>query len=171
VKIDRMRRELGLPLTVDHQQYRFWNALYFLASLVALSDEAAEQWLRTPVFREKPELLEAVTGPLYALQDRDLNLTDQQRRFEEEARRQGERAERAERLHPVFRQGPRKSLNAETQRRRDAETQRRGARGGRGEERTREKRGPGRREDQGEERTTDEHRSPRMSSSRLGGLA
>ncbi|GIX45550.1 MAG: radical SAM protein [Candidatus Hydrogenedentota bacterium] len=56
--ISRMREERGLPLTVDFQQYRFWNSLYHLASTVELSDGDAEYLLNNAEFRRDPSLLE-----------------------------------------------------------------------------------------------------------------
>lgn len=54
------RDQLGLPQTVDYQQYRFWNALYFLASFVEFSAEEAAQLLADPTLRNNPRLLEAI---------------------------------------------------------------------------------------------------------------
>ncbi|MGC8740197.1 MAG: B12-binding domain-containing radical SAM protein [Candidatus Sumerlaeaceae bacterium] len=62
IAISRMREERGLPRVVDFQQYRFWNALYYLASTVDLSDEQAEELLQNQQFRRDPSLLESVVA-------------------------------------------------------------------------------------------------------------
>ncbi len=60
--ISRVREMRGLPLTADFQEYRFWNALYYLASTVDLTDEQAEQLLRDEKFRQDPSFLESVVS-------------------------------------------------------------------------------------------------------------
>lgn len=62
IAISRMREERGLPRTVDFQQYRFWNALYYLASTVDLTDRDAEYLLQNDFLRRNPTLLESVVS-------------------------------------------------------------------------------------------------------------
>jgi len=63
-KIDIMRREAGLPRTVDFQQYRYWNALYHLASVINIDDHLSDILLNYPPFRQKPEILENLSGQI-----------------------------------------------------------------------------------------------------------
>ncbi len=62
IAISRMREERGLPRTVDFQQYRFWNAMYYLASTVDLTDAQAEDLLRNENLRRDPSLLESIVS-------------------------------------------------------------------------------------------------------------
>src|SRR5690606_13113587 len=57
IKIDRMRREQGLPPKVDFQEFRFWNALYHLASVIDITDADAEYYLTEPSLRTNPQVL------------------------------------------------------------------------------------------------------------------
>jgi len=62
IAISRMREERGLPRVVDFQSYRFWNALYYLASTVDLTDQQAEDLLRNTALRKDPSLLESIVS-------------------------------------------------------------------------------------------------------------
>lgn len=62
IAISRMREERGLPRVVDFPQYRFWNALYYLASTVDLTDSQADELLRNEKLRQDPSLLESIVA-------------------------------------------------------------------------------------------------------------
>jgi radical SAM superfamily enzyme YgiQ (UPF0313 family) len=62
IAISRMREERGLPRTVDFHSYRFWNAMYYLASTVDLTDAQAEDLLQSQSLRRDPSLLESIVS-------------------------------------------------------------------------------------------------------------
>lgn len=67
IAISRMREERGLPRVVDFQSYRFWNALYYLASTVDLTDAQAQDLLENPDLRRDPSLLESIVRTTVSL--------------------------------------------------------------------------------------------------------
>jgi radical SAM superfamily enzyme YgiQ (UPF0313 family) len=58
--VSRERERLGLPVTGDFQQYRFWNALYYLASTVDFTDAQAAELIANQHLRSDPSLLESI---------------------------------------------------------------------------------------------------------------
>lgn len=112
IAIDRMRRERGLPRKVDLHEYRFWNALYHLASAVDLSDADVERFLGDPRLREDPSMLEAFAAQAKALADAkadsDLHRANAERELERQAARA--RALEAELADKTHRRGFRQFL-------------------------------------------------------------
>jgi radical SAM superfamily enzyme YgiQ (UPF0313 family) len=56
-----MCREQGISPVADYQRFRFWNALYYLASTVDLSDAEAEYLIKNEELRRDPSFLERIT--------------------------------------------------------------------------------------------------------------
>lgn len=56
------RVEAGLPERPDFQWFRFWNAMYYLASTVDLTDAEAEYLLTNSELRRDPALLETIAA-------------------------------------------------------------------------------------------------------------
>lgn len=57
-----IREATGATQCVTSKRYRLWNALYFLAQDVDLSDDEVETILGNPFFEDHPELLEKING-------------------------------------------------------------------------------------------------------------
>ncbi len=57
-----MCKEAGISPVADYQRFRFWNALYYIASTVDLSDKDVEFLLNNEELRRDPSLLEAIAG-------------------------------------------------------------------------------------------------------------
>jgi radical SAM superfamily enzyme YgiQ (UPF0313 family) len=107
IAISRMREERGLPRKVDFQSYRYWNALYHLASAVDLSDRDAERLLTDETFRRDPSILESMANEAKRLV-RSLGEADLlARNYEREVQRLAARIEelRAELVHIKARRG------------------------------------------------------------------
>jgi radical SAM superfamily enzyme YgiQ (UPF0313 family) len=96
IKVDRMRKERGLPTKVDLFQYRYWNALYHLASCIDITDAEAEFYLTNPIFREKPEIIEGLAREAKKLRHSLGDAEIWNRNFKKEIERQQERANVAE---------------------------------------------------------------------------
>jgi anaerobic magnesium-protoporphyrin IX monomethyl ester cyclase len=96
IKVDRMRRERGLPAKVDLFQYRYWNALYHLASCIDITDAEAEFYLSNPIFREKPEIIEGLAREAKKLRHSLGDAEIWNRNFRKEIERQQNRAKAAE---------------------------------------------------------------------------
>lgn len=62
-----MCKEAGISPVADYQTYRFWNALYYIASTIDLTDADAEYLLNNQAWRRDPSLLEAVAKAAVAL--------------------------------------------------------------------------------------------------------
>ncbi len=94
IKIERMRSERGLPRKVDFQTYRYWNALYHLASAMDISDAEAEKYLADPFFRNNPAFVESLAAEAKriarGLADAQLLNRNYEREIERQARRAGE---------------------------------------------------------------------------------
>jgi len=61
-RIAIMREEQGLPTSVSFHKYRYWNALYHLASAIDISDGDANDLLSNQFLRQNPSLLESIAG-------------------------------------------------------------------------------------------------------------
>jgi radical SAM superfamily enzyme YgiQ (UPF0313 family) len=104
IKIERMRRERGLPNKVDLQAYRFWNAMYHLASAIDLTDADVERFVNDPRLRENPELLESLAHETKRIADAKAESEIRHRNVEQELQCQATRvrtleAELAEKTH------------------------------------------------------------------------
>jgi radical SAM superfamily enzyme YgiQ (UPF0313 family) len=88
IKIDRMRRERGLPRKVSIEDYRFWNAMYHLASAIDMTDEDAERFLADTRLREDPSLVEQLAHQAKRLADAKADADLRQRNLEREMAKQ-----------------------------------------------------------------------------------
>ncbi|MCX7625106.1 MAG: B12-binding domain-containing radical SAM protein [Candidatus Sumerlaeaceae bacterium] len=96
IAISRMREERGLPRVADFQMYRFWNALYYLASTVDLSDEQAQELLHNEHFRRDPSLLESMVASTVRLTRESGELKSIASNYLREVHRLAERARELE---------------------------------------------------------------------------
>jgi radical SAM superfamily enzyme YgiQ (UPF0313 family) len=92
IKVDRMRRERGLPTKVDLFQYRYWNALYHLASCIDMTDEEAEFYLTNEAFRQRPQILEGLAREAKKLRHSLGDAEIWKRNYKKELERQTEKA-------------------------------------------------------------------------------
>jgi radical SAM superfamily enzyme YgiQ (UPF0313 family) len=91
IKIERMRREKGLPKKVDLESYRFWNAMYHVVSAIDLSDEDIDRFISDPAFRRQPELLENLAAQTKRVADGKAESDLRHRNVEQELQRQSQR--------------------------------------------------------------------------------
>jgi hypothetical protein len=91
-----MRKERGLPTKVDLFQYRYWNALYHLASCIDITDSEAEFYLTNPIFREKPQILEGLAREAKKLRHSLGDAEIWNKNYKKEIQRQQERIRAAE---------------------------------------------------------------------------
>jgi radical SAM superfamily enzyme YgiQ (UPF0313 family) len=107
IAIERMRQERGLPRKVDFESYRFWNALYHLASAIDISDADAEAYLADPFFRANPRFLENLAAEAKRLAGGLSDASLLNRNYQLEIERQARRADEAERslVHATHRRG------------------------------------------------------------------
>jgi anaerobic magnesium-protoporphyrin IX monomethyl ester cyclase len=96
IAIERMRQERGLPRKVDFESYRFWNALYHLASCIEISDADAEHYLSEPLFRTNPHFMENLASEAKRLAGALNDASLLNRNYELEIARQAKRAGDAE---------------------------------------------------------------------------
>lgn len=96
IKIERMRQEKGLPRKVDFQTYRYWNAMYHLASVIDISDEDARDYLENPYFQQNPGFVERLAAEAKRLARGVSDAELLARNLDREVRRQAKRAGDAE---------------------------------------------------------------------------
>lgn len=87
IRIERLRTERGLPRKAGFQQYRFWNALYHLASAIEISDGDAARLLGEPALRNNPALLEHLAGEVSRLARSEAGERARRRNLETETAR------------------------------------------------------------------------------------